>query len=83
MKTNLKYLILILLISTSLQKNLKVKKGIFDETKIKNMKLKNRIIRGSVGDNSFCNGKISEEGFKLYEDLSKGEVGTYSQDMQQ
>ena len=46
MKTNLKYLILILLISTSLQKNLKVKKGIFDETKIKNMKLKNRIIRG-------------------------------------
>ena len=76
MKTNLKYLILILLISTSLQKNLKVKKGIFDETKIKNMKLKNRIIRGSVGDNSFCNGKISEEGFKLYEDLSKGEVGT-------
>ena len=76
MKTISKLLILILIISTSQEKNLKTKKGIFDETKIKNLKLKNRIIRGSVGDTSFCNGKISEEGFKLYENLSKGEVGT-------
>ncbi len=52
------------------------KKGIFDETKIKNLKLKNRIIRDSVGDTCFCNGKIPEEGFKLYENLAKGGVGT-------
>ena len=54
----------------------KEQKDVFDQTQIKNMKLKNRIIRGSVGDNSFCNGKISEEGFKLYETLAKNEVGT-------
>ena len=40
------------------------------------MKLKNRIFRGSVGDLSFKNGKISEEGFKLYDELSKNEIGT-------
>ena len=51
-------------------------KTIFDETYIKNLKLKNRIFRGAVGDLSFVNGKISEEGFKLYDQLSKNEVGT-------
>ncbi len=76
MKPNTKFLILIILLSKSIEKNLMNKKGIFDETKIKNLKLKNRIIRGSVGDTCFCNGKISEEGFKLYEDLAKGGVGT-------
>ena len=52
------------------------KKTIFDETNLKYLKLKNRVFRGSVGDLSFKNGKISEEGFKLYDDLSKNEIGT-------
>ena len=51
-------------------------KTIFDETNLKYLKLKNRIFRGAVGDQSFINGKISEEGFKLYDQLSKNEVGT-------
>ena len=52
------------------------KKNIFDETYLKHLKLKNRIFRGAVGDQTFINGKITEEGFKLYEQLSKNEVGT-------
>ena len=52
------------------------KKTIFDETSLKNLKLKNRIFRGSVGDASFKNGKITEEGFQLYDQLSKNEIGT-------
>ena len=52
------------------------KKNIFDETNLKYLKLKNRIFRGAVGDQSFINGKISEEGFKLYDRLSKNEIGT-------
>ena len=52
------------------------KTTIFDETQIKYLKLKNRIFRGSVGDLSFKEGKISEEGFKLYDQFSKNEVGT-------
>ena len=51
-------------------------KTIFDETNLKHLKLKNRIFRGSVGDLSFKNGKITEEGFKLYDQLSKNEIGT-------
>ena len=51
-------------------------KTIFDETQLKHLKLKNRIFRGAVGDQSFINGKISEEGFKLYDRLSKNEIGT-------
>ena len=51
-------------------------KTIFDQTNLKYLKLKNRLFRGSVGDLSFKNGKISEEGFKLYDELSKNEVGT-------
>ena len=54
----------------------KAQKTIFDETQIKYLKLKNRIFRGSVGDLSFKEGKISEEGFKLYDQFSKNEVGT-------
>ena len=49
--------------------------SIFDETNLKYLKLKNRIFRGAVGDQSFINGKISEEGFKLYAQLSKNEIG--------
>ena len=51
-------------------------KNLFDETRLKNLKLKNRIFRGAVGDQTFINGKISEEGFKLYDNLSKNGVGT-------
>ena len=51
-------------------------KTIFDEAQLKHLKLKNRIFRGAVGDQSFINGKISEEGFKLYDRLSKNEIGT-------
>jgi len=51
-------------------------KSIFDETQLKYLKLKNRIFQGAVGDTSFKDGHISEEGFKLYDDLSKNEVGT-------
>ena len=54
----------------------KEQKDVFDQTQIKNMKLKNRFFRGSVGDCSFKDGHISEEGFKLYETLAKNEVGT-------
>ena len=50
-------------------------KNVFDETNLKHLKLKNRFFRGSVGDDSFKNGKITEEGFKLYDQLSKNEVG--------
>ena len=52
------------------------KKTIFDQTYLKHIKLKNRIFRGSVGDTSFKDGKITEEGFKLYDHFSKNEVGT-------
>ena len=51
-------------------------KNVFDETNFKYLKLKNRFFRGSVGDDSFKNGKITEEGFKLYDQFSKNEVGT-------
>ena len=51
-------------------------RSIFDETYLKHLKLKNRIFRAAVGDTTFKNGKISEEGFKLYDQLSKNEVGT-------
>ena len=51
------------------------KRTIFDEVQLKHLKLKNRIFRGAVGDQSFINGKISEEGFKLYDRLSKNDIG--------
>lgn len=49
-------------------------KDIFDETYLKNLKIKNRFFRSAVGDNSFVGGKITEEGFKLYDQLSKNDV---------
>ena len=57
-------------------------KSIFDETQLKYLKLKNRIFRGSVGDTSFKDCHISEDGFKLYDDLSKNEVGLFLQGIQ-
>jgi len=51
-------------------------KTIFDETQLKNLKLKNRIFRAAIGDTCFNDGQISEKGFQLYDQLSKNEVGT-------
>ena len=67
-------IIIILLLINAFQ--FKEQKNVFDKTQIKNMKLKNRFFRGSVGDCSFIDGHITEEGFKLYETLAKNEVGT-------
>ena len=77
--SNLKLLIYILFFNSlfflvSSEKN--EQKNIFDESYLKHLKLKNRIFRGSVGDTSFKDGKLTEEGFKLYDQFSKNEVGT-------
>ena len=65
-------LLLFTLIQNSFENsNKKHKKNIFEETKIKKMHLKNRLIRGAVGD--FClfkDGHITDEALKLYEQLS-------------
>ena len=58
------------------QEKLGQKKGIFDETKLKNLKLKNRIFKGSIIDCSFIDGHITEEGLKIYEKLAQNEIGT-------
>ena len=71
----LPFLFLTFLLIFSLTKE-EAKKTIFDETYLKHLKLKNRIFRAAVGDTTFKNGKITEEGFKLYDQLSKNEVGT-------
>ena len=51
-------------------------KTLFDETQIKSMKLKNRVIRSSIIDVSLINGHLTEEYLQLYDELSKNEVGT-------
>ena len=71
----LSFLCLIFVLIFSLTKE-DPKKTIFDETYLKHLKLKNRIFRAAIGDTSFKNGKITQEGFKLYDQLSKNEVGT-------
>ena len=42
------------------------KKNVFDETNIKNLKLKNRVISAAIFDSFLENGKISEKGLKKY-----------------
>ena len=75
-KNEIIILLITLLLRISNEKLLK-RKSVFDETNIKKMKLKNRLIRGSVGDCfSFYNGKISENSFNLYKQLSDDGVGT-------
>jgi 2,4-dienoyl-CoA reductase-like NADH-dependent reductase (Old Yellow Enzyme family) len=69
-------ILFIIFISCSCNLRKLKKKSLFDETKIKKMKLKNRIFRSSVIDNSLINGHLTEECLKLYEELSKNEVGT-------
>ena len=49
-------------------------KNIFDKTQLKHLKLKNRFFRGAVGENGLINGKIPNEIFQLYDQLSKNEV---------
>ena len=51
-----------------------IRKDLFDETRLKHLKIKNRFFHGAVGDNTFVNGKLTEEAFKLYDQLSKNEV---------
>ena len=52
----------------------RTQKNIFDETQLKHLKLKNRFFRSAVGENGLINGKIPEEIFQLYDQLSKNEV---------
>ena len=77
MKKNEIIILLITLLLRITNEKLLKRKSVFDETNIKKMKLKNRLIRGSVGDTcSFYNGKISENSFNLYKQLSDDGVGT-------
>ena len=74
-KNQILFLQLILLLSITTEKQIK-KKSIFEEVQLKNLKLKNRIIRGSVGDLcGLIDGKINEESLKLYNQLSDDGVG--------
>ena len=50
------------------------KKTIYDETRLKNLKLKSRIFFGPIFDDSFKDGKISEKGIKKYETMAKNNV---------
>ena len=51
-------------------------KQIFEETKIKNIKFKNRLFKGSVFDFTFKDGKMTEEGLKYYEEYAMNGVGS-------
>ena len=73
----LKTLLLSFIIYISQINTLKEKKDLFDATQYKYMKLKNRVFKGSIADcDLMINGKITEEGLKKYEELSKLEIGT-------
>ena len=68
-------LLSLLLIDNSLQLT-KGKKEIFQETEIKNLKIPNRLIRGSVGDYCFFpNGHITNEALEFYDKLSNEGAG--------
>ena len=49
-------------------------KSLFDETKLKNLKLKSRIFYGPIIDPPFKEGKVTEEGIKKYETLVKNNI---------
>ena len=52
-------------------------KNLFDKTKIKNMKMKNRFLRGATWEGlADDNGHMTSELFDIYKDLAKGGVGT-------
>ncbi len=68
-----RFLILTLLL---IQNIISKKKEIFEETKVKNVKIKNRLIRGSVGDYCFFrDGHITNEAYEFYDKLSDEGVG--------
>ena len=48
--------------------------NIFDETQLKNLKLKNRIFFGGYFNNSFKDGKFTEEALEKFENLAKNDV---------
>lgn len=51
-------------------------KTLFDQTRIGNMNLKNRLFRSATGEHLAHDGHMTEELLKVYEDLAKGGVGT-------
>ena len=68
-----RFLILTILL---IQNIISKKKEIFEETKVKNVKIKNRLIRGSVGDYCFFrDGHITNEAYDFYDKLSDEGVG--------
>ena len=51
-------------------------KGLFEETYIGNMKLKNRFIRSATWENMTTeDGHMTDKLYKIYDELAKGEVG--------
>ena len=77
MKKEILFLFLSLfLIQNSIEnQNKKLKKNLFDETKVKKLLLKNRLIRGAVGDYClFKEGHLTDEALKLYNQLSDNGV---------
>ncbi|MGL6023326.1 MAG: NADH:flavin oxidoreductase, partial [Cetobacterium sp.] len=51
-------------------------KSLFDNTKIKNLELKNRFIRSATWEQmAEDNGHLNDEIYDLYENLAKGGVG--------
>ena len=65
MKTSKLYIFLIFILTQTSDQQKKIpnkKREIFEETKLKNLKLKNRLFRGSIGDYcAFKNGHLTEE----------------------
>ena len=55
--------------------SLQTKKDLFDATQYENMKMKNRVFKGTAIDyESRENGKLTEKYYKRYEELSKKEI---------
>lgn len=48
---------------------------LFEETKIKNMVIRNRFIRSATVDNGAASGRVSEGQMKLYTNLAAGKIG--------
>ena len=80
MKTSKLYIFMFFILTQSSNQQKKTpnkKREIFEETKLKNLKLKNRLFRGSIGDYcAFKNGHLTEDYLSLYENLSSEGVGT-------
>ena len=57
--------------------NSKGKRSAFDETKLNNLKLKNRFFYGAEHDNNFSNGKFNEKAFKKIEKRAQNDVSFF------